>query len=166
MQWESWIPIKVNVFAWRTEMQRIPTKLALIRRSIPIQNSMCVLCESVDEDVAHLFTWCAFSLEVWAAIERWCKIPPIMAFDFEDLLRVQDHMAVDKWTKKIMRGIIMTTCWAIWRGRNDKVFKVSSPKVADIIAMVKSWSFLWLRNRCKFSSIQWKEWVIYPMYMV
>ncbi|KAI7748911.1 hypothetical protein M8C21_023548, partial [Ambrosia artemisiifolia] len=31
MQWESWLPIKENLFIWRNEMERIPTKVALMR---------------------------------------------------------------------------------------------------------------------------------------
>ncbi|XP_035838182.1 uncharacterized protein LOC118485815 [Helianthus annuus] len=114
MQWESWIPLKVNLFIWRAEMDRISTKLALTRRRIYIQDVSCSLCETMDEDVAHLFTGCGFSFGVWSAVGNWCKIALIFAFDFKDLLAIHNQVQGDKWAKKVVRGIIMISCWDLW----------------------------------------------------
>ncbi|XP_035838660.1 uncharacterized protein LOC118486379 [Helianthus annuus] len=134
-------------------MDRIPTKAALIRRRINIQDETCSLCGNGEEDVMHLFTGCGFALGVWDAVGCWCKIMPIFAFDFRDLLGVQDQVAGCKWAKKVVRGIVMITCWVIWRSRNAKVFQGTCSKVVDVVALVKSWSILWLKNRSKFSGL-------------
>ncbi|KAJ0523908.1 putative reverse transcriptase zinc-binding domain-containing protein [Helianthus annuus] len=68
MRWESWIPIKVNIFVWRTEMDRIPTRMALSRRRLNVGDSSCTLCGIGDEDVMHLFTGCVFSFGVWSIV--------------------------------------------------------------------------------------------------
>ncbi|KAJ0825190.1 hypothetical protein HanRHA438_Chr17g0800411 [Helianthus annuus] len=58
----------------------------------------------------HLFTGCFFACGVWAAVGMWCDIGPILAFDFSDLLHLQDGMQRGIWAQKIIRGIIYTTC--------------------------------------------------------
>ncbi|XP_076941406.1 uncharacterized protein LOC143610952 [Bidens hawaiensis] len=61
MRWVSWVPIKVNVLMWRIEMERIPTRLALVRRNIRIQDTLCPLCDAVTESAGHLFIDCSFA---------------------------------------------------------------------------------------------------------
>ncbi|KAM0061725.1 putative RNA-directed DNA polymerase [Helianthus debilis subsp. tardiflorus] len=166
MKWESWIPIKVNLFIWRAEMGRIPTKEALFRRHINIQDTSCSICGFGDENVMHLFTGCIFANSVWSAVGRWCRVSMFMAFDFSDLLSVHDQVSGGKWAQKVIRGIIYISCWVIWKLRNYKVFSDSNPKVVEAVAMIKSWSFLWLKNRSKFGSLVWKDWSRNPMYML
>ncbi|XP_035830968.1 uncharacterized protein LOC110867106 [Helianthus annuus] len=166
MRWESWVPSTVNIFVWRAEMDRIPTKAALIRRRINIQDGACALCGFGEEDVMHLFTGCSFAFGVWDSVGRWCNIMPIMAFDFKDLLGIHEQVSGCKWAKKVIRGIVMISCWVLWIKRNDKVFHGSSPKVVDAVALVKSGSFLWLKSRSKFSDLLWKDRVHNPLYMM
>ncbi|PWA60030.1 RNA-directed DNA polymerase, eukaryota, Reverse transcriptase zinc-binding domain protein [Artemisia annua] len=166
MRWESWIPLKVNLHMWRAEMDRIPTRLALVRRGVNIQDVSCVNCDTGDESSMHTFTGCGITVIVWSFVERWCRLDPIIVFDVKDLLLIPDSVGGSKWAKKIVRGIIMTTCWVIWKARNAKVFEGVIPKVHEIVATIKSLSFLWLRSRSRFKIIQWKDWSVFPMYMM
>ncbi|XP_022014882.1 uncharacterized protein LOC110914396 [Helianthus annuus] len=166
MRWESWVPAKVNIFVWRAEMDRIPTKAALIKRRLNIQDGTCALCDYGEEEVMHLFTGCSFAFGVWESVGRWCNITPIMAFDFNDLLGIHEQVSGGKWAKKVIRGIVMISCWVLWIKQNDRVFHGSSPKVVDAVALIKSWSFLWLKSRSKFSELVWKDWVRNPLYMM
>ncbi|KAM0002505.1 putative RNA-directed DNA polymerase [Helianthus debilis subsp. tardiflorus] len=166
MRWESWVPNKVKVFVWRAEMGRIPTKEALVRRHVSIQDGSCPFCNSADENVLHLFTGCYFACGIWEAVGSWCDIGHIVAFDFNDLLILQDRSQKGKWVQKIIRGIVYIACWVVWKLRNEKVFQGANPKVVDAVALVKSWSFLWLKSRSKFSCIRWKDWGRNPLYML
>ncbi|XP_022031925.1 uncharacterized protein LOC110932985 [Helianthus annuus] len=166
MRWESWIPIKVNLFIWRAEKDSIPTKEALIRRRINIQDDSCPLCGTAGETVMHLFTGCFFATDLWMAVGQWCGVWPVLAFDFKDLLGIQDYVKGGKWAKRIIRGIVYVSCWVLWKLRNGKVFQNSNPKMMEAIALVKSWSFLWLKYRSKFGSIEWKDWTRNPLYML
>ncbi|KAJ0589942.1 putative reverse transcriptase zinc-binding domain-containing protein [Helianthus annuus] len=166
MTWETWIPIKVNLFIWRAEMGCISTREELCRRHINLQDTSCSICGSGDENVMHLFTGCIFALGVWLAVGRWCRMGLIMAFDFKDLLSAHEQVNGGKWARKVVRGIIYISCWVIWKLRNAKVFNNSDPKVVEAVALIKSWSFLWLKNRSKFDSLVWKEWSRNPLYML
>ncbi|PWA45456.1 RNA-directed DNA polymerase, eukaryota, Reverse transcriptase zinc-binding domain protein [Artemisia annua] len=119
-KWESWIPLKINIHLWRAEMGRIPTRLALQRRQIVISSTICVLCDVNDEDCNHIFVHCGFAFGVWSIIRRWCKLDYVSFDDMEGLLKFYKYIQGPKWAKKLIRGIVMTTCWAIWNARNKR----------------------------------------------
>lgn len=165
MQWESWVPNKVNLLVWRAEFARIPTRDALVQRRIPIPTMSCPLCEVDDENLKHLFIGCGFAYGVWSFICKWCKVDPFCAFDFKDLLLLCDNIGGNKWRKKIMRGIVMVTIWVLWKTRNAKVFQQKTSRVGEVVAEVKSFSFLWIKNRSKFKNVVWKDWSDFPLYI-
>ena len=86
MKWESWVPVKVNLVAWRTEFDRLPSRIALSRRGVQIVDTSCPLCAANVEDLNHLFVGCGHAYGVWNSICKWCKIDPFFAYDCEDLL--------------------------------------------------------------------------------
>ena len=47
-----------KVYIWRTMIDRLPTRVNLIRRGVNIQNNSCPLCSKVEETVEHLFIGC------------------------------------------------------------------------------------------------------------
>ncbi|GJU99099.1 RNA-directed DNA polymerase, eukaryota [Tanacetum coccineum] len=48
-RWIKYIPIKINVFAWRARRDYLPTRANLNRRGIILESSMCPLCHSEEE---------------------------------------------------------------------------------------------------------------------
>ncbi|KAM0042665.1 putative RNA-directed DNA polymerase [Helianthus debilis subsp. tardiflorus] len=162
----SWIPLKVKIFIWRAEMERIPTRTALNRRNVSVPDLRCVLCDVDAETAEHLFTGCGFSFGVWSVIGRWCKIDPVFAFHVSDLLQLAKDLSGGSWVKKVITGIVMITMWMIWKVRNEKVFRGKEPKVLDVTTTIKSFSFLWLKSRSRFKDIVWNDWVVYPLYMM
>ncbi|KAM0043571.1 putative reverse transcriptase zinc-binding domain-containing protein [Helianthus debilis subsp. tardiflorus] len=165
MKWIAWVPLKVNIFVWRLELDRLPTKDALASRGIAVRDRICSLCDAGHEDLLHLFTGCGFSYGVWTRIGKWCHLDPVFLFDVKDVLSIHKKATGSKWARKVVQGIVMIACWAIWKTRNSKVFEGICPKVCDVVANIKSWSFLWLKNRSRFTDLLWKEWVVDPLYM-
>nr|GFB20917.1 RNA-directed DNA polymerase, eukaryota [Tanacetum cinerariifolium] len=43
-RWVKYIPIKINVFAWRARLDRLPTRSNLVRRGVVLDSSLCPLC--------------------------------------------------------------------------------------------------------------------------
>ncbi|KAM0038330.1 hypothetical protein Hdeb2414_s0013g00413601 [Helianthus debilis subsp. tardiflorus] len=39
-----WVLAKCNIFIWRSGLDHIPTKCALIKRNIPVESNLCVFC--------------------------------------------------------------------------------------------------------------------------
>ncbi|KAF1888616.1 hypothetical protein Lal_00011390 [Lupinus albus] len=62
--WKSNAPLKVLTFAWRLFQDRIPTKDALLKRGIPLNNGgdlHFVFCNDTPETANHLFSTCKLS---------------------------------------------------------------------------------------------------------
>nr|GFB60345.1 RNA-directed DNA polymerase, eukaryota, reverse transcriptase zinc-binding domain protein [Tanacetum cinerariifolium] len=53
-RWLPHLPIKLNVFAWRLYLDRLPTKSNLIRRGIQVGSPICPNYISYDEDVIKM----------------------------------------------------------------------------------------------------------------
>ncbi|KAJ0542575.1 putative reverse transcriptase zinc-binding domain-containing protein [Helianthus annuus] len=165
MVWTGWVPLKVNIHVWRLEMDRLPTKLALRSRNINVGNEFCAFCQSEEESALHLFTGCILTIGIWHFIERWCHLDPIFLLGIKDILKLPDSIHDCKW-KKIIRGIVMTACWVIWKTRNKAIFEEVQPRVCDMIACIKSCSYLWFRSRSKIRDISWQNWCRYLLYML
>ncbi|PWA97953.1 RNA-directed DNA polymerase, eukaryota, Reverse transcriptase zinc-binding domain protein [Artemisia annua] len=73
-KWESWVPLRINIHMWRTEMNRLPTRLALQRRQISLPSTLCPLCDVDDENCAHIFLHCGFAFGVWSLFENGAKL--------------------------------------------------------------------------------------------
>ncbi|KAJ0918571.1 putative reverse transcriptase zinc-binding domain-containing protein [Helianthus annuus] len=162
----SWIPSKCKIFIWRSNLGRIPTRNALARRDIQIDSEDCILCSDASETVDHIFSACEVSLRVWHRLSVWAKIPPIFAFSFKDLLVCHKGAGVGKKAKEIVRGLILVTCWCIWKARNDKCFSNGRGNSDEIFGEVKSLGFLWLKCRSKHRNIDWRDWCNYSLYML
>ncbi|KAJ0469477.1 putative reverse transcriptase zinc-binding domain-containing protein [Helianthus annuus] len=118
-EWCKWIPLKCNIMAWRGNLDRLATRVNLKRRNVNIASVMCHFCDEYEESADHLFTACSTASRVWAAISVWCKIPPIFAFAFKDLLEIHNTCFLGKRAKKIMLGLMIIYVWCIWKGRNE-----------------------------------------------
>ncbi|KAJ0469831.1 putative RNA-directed DNA polymerase [Helianthus annuus] len=166
MRWVNWVPIKVNIHVWRLEKERIPTCVELVKRGVNLPSIRCALCGVDEETVTHTFVSCGFVFGVWSFIWRWCHLVPAHFSSIEDLFSWHESVSTSAKGKKVIRGIIMVACWAIWLERNKAIFQKSEPKVAEVVASTKSMAFLWLKYRSSCKRIDWNEWVKYPLYML
>jgi len=71
--WKSGAPSKVVVFSWQLILDRIPTRLNLSHRGVPLLEGGlgCVFCAASSESSVHLFLLCPFILPVWYQVSRW-----------------------------------------------------------------------------------------------
>ncbi|KAJ0589501.1 putative reverse transcriptase zinc-binding domain-containing protein [Helianthus annuus] len=100
LDWCNWIPAKINIHAWRMEMDRVPTAKALMKRNIDIGDPACPLCNSEEETADHVFMACFVASAVWNGLCSWCNIPNIIAFSLKDLLSIHKDLKVsDKKNK-------------------------------------------------------------------
>ncbi|KAJ0725473.1 putative reverse transcriptase zinc-binding domain-containing protein [Helianthus annuus] len=165
MKWIHWVPLKCNIHAWRAEMHRLPTRIELEKRNIVLETNECVLCSDGLDSTLHIFTACAFALEVWCRIGSWCKLPPIFAFEVRDLLSIYKTTSGGKQGKKIIQGIVMVTLWYIWLAQNGKIFNQKRTSAVEVVNKIKSSSFFWFKHRFGCKSVDWVEWCKNPLYM-
>lgn len=131
-----------------------------------IQHAMCTFCNSEDETLLHLFTGCPFSDEILSRIQHWCRTAPMFVFDVSDLLKMADIQAVSKQQRFILKGIIITSMWALWNERNNRVFEDKRRRPIEVVEIIKTTSYFWIRNRSKIKNIDWNVWCNCPLNLV
>ncbi|XP_022013959.1 uncharacterized protein LOC110913435 [Helianthus annuus] len=139
-------------------MNRIPTADALSKRGIVVGDGLCPLCKSEAESVDHLFTSCYVAVILWHKVSRWCRIPPIFAFSFKDLLEVHKSNHVKIAEKMIVQGVVYSALWCLWAARNKGIFSGVEVKVENIFCELKSLGFLWFKYRSRNNHISWLDW--------
>lgn len=74
--WKCKVPSKVLAFSWQVFLDRIPTKVNLLKRGVnlSIEEQRCVFCNSALEDSEHLFLSCSFSMVVWGKVYGWLGV--------------------------------------------------------------------------------------------
>ena len=157
-KWCKWLPSKCNIFMWRAFLDRLPTKLALRKRNVQVEDSVCVLCGDNDETTEHVFTGCGFAAGVWNGISVWCRMPQIYAFSVKDLVNIFEQCGYSEIKKKVIQGVIIITSWRLRKARNERIFTNKVSKVADIVSEVKVLGFLWYKNRAKGGTVDWEKW--------
>ncbi|XP_076894753.1 uncharacterized protein LOC143547145 [Bidens hawaiensis] len=164
--WVNWVSIKVNMLVWRIVKGRIPTRVELCKRKIVLPCYYCPMCRLEDETVSHILFDCRFASEVWTKVWLWSRLNLSDFGSLEDVLHWPNSRNISAAKKKRIRGIFMVTIWALWKERNKVVFQDSDPKVVEVVSIVKSLAFVWLKYIKKCNRIDWKDWVKYPLYML
>ncbi|GKB28976.1 RNA-directed DNA polymerase, eukaryota, reverse transcriptase zinc-binding domain protein [Tanacetum coccineum] len=83
-RWVKFIPIKVNVFAWRARRDRLPTRLNLSRRGVVLDSILYPLCDADVEDFHHVMFRCDMALSVIRKICWWWKLDWQVLSSFSD----------------------------------------------------------------------------------
>ncbi|GLT51251.1 hypothetical protein SLA2020_246720 [Shorea laevis] len=158
--WNPIVPSKVAAFNWKTLLDRIPTKLNLIKRGIikDMAEEKCVLCEEETEDADHLFLKCRVARWLWQACASWWGTNFTL---HRDCWTIFQHFGT--WTTKphISEGwdcIWNTVIWTIWMARNGKVFHDSKVNISKLFELIQLISFAWIKARkvrCYFSLSDW-----------
>ena len=72
--WQAKAMRKALITAWRVLLDRVPTNANLIRRGVPVDSPICVMCNLSQETSQHLFIDCAVAQRVWSGCYRWVGI--------------------------------------------------------------------------------------------
>nr|GFA17105.1 RNA-directed DNA polymerase, eukaryota [Tanacetum cinerariifolium] len=70
-RWVKYIPIKINIFAWRARLVRLLTRSNLVCRGVYLDSSLCPLFGLVPEDIHHVLFRCDTAKLVFRRICRW-----------------------------------------------------------------------------------------------
>ncbi|KAK1419555.1 hypothetical protein QVD17_28740 [Tagetes erecta] len=156
--WEKTLPVKVNFFCWCALINRLPTREAISRRGIIIENQACLICNSHPETVEHLLLHCPGSNMIWTSLSQWCNIPSFHVDSIKGLLDHSNNINTTTSARKKIKLIFITAMWVIWKARNDMVFNNKLWNINRLVDDVKTWSSLWINNREKNGISVWNSW--------
>ncbi|GJR16920.1 RNA-directed DNA polymerase, eukaryota, reverse transcriptase zinc-binding domain protein [Tanacetum coccineum] len=164
-RWVKYVPIKVNVLAWKIKMDALPTRLNISRRGIDIPCIECPSCDCGVESSAHLFFQCDLVRQIARKIAVWWNVKYVDCISYVEWVDWLGSLRLGFKAKMMFEGTFYTLWWNIWTYRNRLLFDVKSPLKANIYDNVVSSSFDWCRYRCKISFSR-DEWLKNPHLIV
>ncbi|GJX11961.1 RNA-directed DNA polymerase, eukaryota [Tanacetum coccineum] len=120
-RWVKNIPIKVNIFAWKLALDRLPTRANLVQRNVVTESQSCPLCDAILEDTSHLFFNCSLARDVTRLLCPWsnwesnifieCRMARLVQYGFSaSKLKLANLSPVlrprrKSWKKTLLFGI-------------------------------------------------------------
>ncbi|GJU52014.1 RNA-directed DNA polymerase, eukaryota [Tanacetum coccineum] len=160
-RWIKSIPIKVNVFAWKLYLDRLPTRSNLSRRNVSLPSLACPLCDHVLEDSSHLFFGCSVAKDIQKLICRWWNLDVHPYESYEDWLSWFKSIRLGSKTKEVLEGVFYVSWWSLWNFRNQFLFASPIPRKDTIFDNIVLRSFYWCVARCN-RTLNWVSWLQHP----
>ncbi|GJY08885.1 RNA-directed DNA polymerase, eukaryota, partial [Tanacetum coccineum] len=104
-RWIKTVPIKVNIFAWKMFLDRIPTRSNLVRRGVMVSSTLCSVCNTSVENSSHLFFCCDVAISVSRLICRWWNLHWSPCGSYLEWLEWFKSIRLGSKCKRIMEGV-------------------------------------------------------------
>lgn len=102
-----------------------------------IDNKMCVLCDTQEESMAHLFFKCAKSKAIWTDIRQWLGMVKCMESARTILKAFRSTYRGNSYISKLRSNALAATIYQIWNARNRALFENEAPVVEDIVRKIQ-----------------------------
>ncbi|GJW01916.1 RNA-directed DNA polymerase, eukaryota, reverse transcriptase zinc-binding domain protein [Tanacetum coccineum] len=160
-RWVNFIPIKVNIVAWKIKLNALPTRFNLSCRGIDIESLTCPTCEGGIETSSHLFFSCRLADQIYLKIARWWNVSYAGFSSYTNWFEWMMDIRLPSKLKELLEGVFYTTWWFLWGFRNKILFDSTYPSKAILFDNILSSSFMWCNSRCK-ASFTWNDWLKNP----
>ncbi|GJT61995.1 RNA-directed DNA polymerase, eukaryota, reverse transcriptase zinc-binding domain protein [Tanacetum coccineum] len=160
-RWVKSIPIKLNIFAWKVSLNRLPTRINLVRRGVSASPISCSICHAGLEDLDHLLFCCSMAIDVTRSICKWWNLVWVPFDSYLSWLSWFNSIRMPSNSKMVLEGVFYTAWWSIWTYRNQLLFADSHPRKEVIYDNIVRCSFLWCTARRKHS-VRWDSWLQHP----
>nr|GEY35221.1 RNA-directed DNA polymerase, eukaryota [Tanacetum cinerariifolium] len=107
-RWVKFVSIKVNIFAWKMFLNRLPTRSNLAKRNVVLDSEACLLCDSAQEDVDHVFFSCSLAKALTRLIYRWWNLDEQIFSSYSEWLTWLNSLL-----KNILEGVFL--CYLVER---------------------------------------------------
>ncbi|GJW51961.1 RNA-directed DNA polymerase, eukaryota [Tanacetum coccineum] len=160
-RWVKNIPIKVNIFAWKLALDRLPTRANLVQRNVVTESQSCPLCDAILEDTSHLFFNCSLARDVTRLLCRWWNLGVQTFSSYAEWLVWFNSVRLASNLKVILEGVFYVTWWSLWNFRNQLLFASKKPRKESIFDDIVLRSFCWCKARGS-SKLRWDSWIQHP----
>ncbi|GJX49790.1 RNA-directed DNA polymerase, eukaryota, reverse transcriptase zinc-binding domain protein [Tanacetum coccineum] len=140
-RWVKYVPIKVNILAWKVKMEALPVRFNISRRGIDIGSIVCPVCESGVETASHLFFKCSLLRQIARKVSSWWNVDYVDANSYEEWLDWLGSLRLPAKLKFMLEGVFYVVWWYIWSHRNKTIFESKAPLKSIIFDDVISSSF-------------------------
>nr|GFA33250.1 RNA-directed DNA polymerase, eukaryota [Tanacetum cinerariifolium] len=160
-RWVRYVPIKVNVIAWKVKSYSLPTRFNISRRGIPLDSIKCGICDTGVETASHLFFSCDLVCQLVRLIARWWDVPYVGVVSYADWASWMENLRLSFKNKLMLEGVFYVLWWYAWTFRNKMIFDTKIPMKATLFDDIVTKSYFWTRYRCK-ASFCMNDWLKNP----
>ncbi|GKD90202.1 RNA-directed DNA polymerase, eukaryota [Tanacetum coccineum] len=160
-RWVKFVPIKINIFAWKLYLDRLPTRSNLLLRGVHIPDSSCSVCASGHETSSHLFFSCCFISDVVRLVCRWWNVTWSPFGSYSEWLSWFNSIRLNSFAKGLLEGVFYVSWWSVWIFRNQLLFSAQTPRKDVIFDDIVSRSFTFCHSRCS-RTFNWDSWLQHP----
>nr|GFA61019.1 putative RNA-directed DNA polymerase, eukaryota, reverse transcriptase zinc-binding domain protein [Tanacetum cinerariifolium] len=101
-RWVKCVPIKINIFAWKVSLDRLPTRLNLTRRGVQVSSITCPICTTVPENISYLLFGCSMASDIHRLICRWWDLIWTPAVSYTEWLSWFKDIRLDFMVKSVL----------------------------------------------------------------
>ena len=160
-RWIKSILIKINVFAWKVYLDRLPTRMNMLSWGVYVSSLLCPICNSDHEDTSHLLFSCVMASDVVRLLCRWWDLVWMPLGSYSEWLSWFNSVRLGSKVKGMLEGVFYVTWWCLWNFRNQLLFAAKKPRKDVIFDEIVARSFNWCSSRCS-SSFSWDSWLQHP----
>nr|GEZ77976.1 putative RNA-directed DNA polymerase, eukaryota, reverse transcriptase zinc-binding domain protein [Tanacetum cinerariifolium] len=113
-RWVKSIPIKLNIFAWKVSLNRLPTRINLFRRGVSVSPISCSIYHAGLEDLDHLLFCCSMAIDVTRSICKWWNLGWVLVDSYLSWLSWFNSIRMQSSSKMVLKGVFYTAWWSIW----------------------------------------------------
>nr|GEY84108.1 RNA-directed DNA polymerase, eukaryota [Tanacetum cinerariifolium] len=114
-RWIKFVPIQVNVLAWKVMIDALPTRLNISRRGIGIPSLSCPICERGVKSTDHLFFRCTLVKQLGHKVLTWWNLP---VAEFDSYVAWKSWLSSMRVSSKIK--LMLEGVWSVmWWDRNE-----------------------------------------------
>ncbi|GJX27849.1 RNA-directed DNA polymerase, eukaryota [Tanacetum coccineum] len=160
-RWVKYIPIKINIFAWKISLDRIPSKINLQKRGVSMEYNFCSICDEDVEDTSHIMFKCEMTSIMHQNICRWWQIDFNHVSSYAEWLSWLKNIRIPSKKKLMLEGVFYISWWQIWNFRNQILFGSSILRRSTVFDDIVARSFTYVSSRCK-KKFSWIDWMSNP----
>ncbi|KAJ6802698.1 uncharacterized protein M6B38_191110 [Iris pallida] len=129
----------MQLSAYKLVLGRLLTRDRLLRFGVPVPDPKCVLCETENESIGHLFFQCYVAWSIWAEQSRRYLGGVGRERDFREILKwIGDCRGQEQSWARRARLRLATSVWHVWRERNRRIYEGLSTPPAGILHNIES----------------------------
>ncbi|KAL8458133.1 hypothetical protein ACS0TY_035862 [Phlomoides rotata] len=168
--WNKLVPMKIAVFSWKMLQDRIPTMKNLLQKGAfnPNFSTKCRMCDSIEEEMAHLFFDCRIAANVWRKVNEWLDLDNYSFRSTSSREHLEDFVNLFNGNRKCIGNLIwQNTIWNLWLRRNSTVFSGVYLSDDEVLDKICSNTYAWLKNKNRVSiEASLSDWIRAPEFCI
>ncbi|XP_039038587.1 uncharacterized protein LOC120176171 [Hibiscus syriacus] len=119
-------------------LDRLPTRVRLMRMGLVIENDRCIFCDLVPETRNHIFFECDYAKSLWKAILLLCGVNRRISHWEGELSWAAHCLKGKSLLTRVFKLALTSYVYVIWRERNKRLYGGLLRPMSDILLSIKT----------------------------